>query len=252
MIGTSTDISDRHVANSALYRIVEKAQTEVYVFHPRSLNFEQVNEGARRNLRFGTDELPGMTPVDLMPDYDPHTLRFFDPGMQAEVAARAALAVNLRRALAQGEFVLDYQMQVDGEGRVTGAEGLLRWQHPQRGLLEPAAFIRLAEETATIVPLGRWVLDMACAQLAAWSERPETKDLMLAVNISAHQFHNPDFVDQVLDAVDHGGCDPTRLKLEITEGLLIDDCDGIIAKMSALQERGITFALEDFGTGFPR
>ncbi|CRI67153.1 Diguanylate cyclase/phosphodiesterase with PAS/PAC sensor(S) (fragment) [Thiocapsa sp. KS1] len=178
------------------------------------------------------------------------TLRFFDPAMQAEVSARAALAANLRRGLQHGEFLLHYQMQVDADGRMTGAEGLLRWQHPQRGLLEPAAFIRLAEETATILPLGRQVLDMACAQLATWSERPETADLILAVNISALQFHHPDFVDQVLAAVDHRGCDPNRLKLEITENLLRDDRDGTIAKMSALKARGISFALDDFGTGY--
>jgi diguanylate cyclase (GGDEF)-like protein/PAS domain S-box-containing protein len=178
------------------------------------------------------------------------TLRFFDPAMQAEVSARAALAANLRRGLQHGEFILHYQMQVDADGRTTGAEGLLRWQHPQRGLLEPAAFIRLAEETATILPLGRQVLDMACAQLATWSERPETADLILAVNISVLQFHHPDFVEQVLAAVDQQGCDPNRLKLEITENLLRHDRDGTIAKMSALKARGISFALDDFGTGY--
>nr|WP_269752160.1 EAL domain-containing protein [Thiocapsa bogorovii] len=178
------------------------------------------------------------------------TVRFFDPEMHVEVSARAALATSLREGLEHGEFVLHYQSQVDGSGQVTGAEGFLRWQHPQRGLLEPVDFIRLAEETATILPLGRWVLEMACAQLAAWSERPETAGLTLAINISALQFHHPDFVEQVLAAVDRHGCSPNRLKLEITENLLLDDRDATIAKMSILEERGISFALDDFGTGY--
>jgi diguanylate cyclase (GGDEF)-like protein/PAS domain S-box-containing protein len=178
------------------------------------------------------------------------TLCFFDPTMQAEVTARAALAANLRQGLQKDEFILHYQTQVDGEGRVRGVEGLLRWQHPKRGLLEPSAFIALAEETAVILPLGQWVLEMACAQLALWSQCEDTADLTLAVNVSVRQFHQADFVDQVLSAIDHSGCDPSRLKLEITENLLRDDPDTAIAKMSALQARGVTFALDDFGTGY--
>ncbi|MFB1486372.1 MULTISPECIES: putative bifunctional diguanylate cyclase/phosphodiesterase [unclassified Thiocapsa] len=178
------------------------------------------------------------------------TLRFFDPQMHVEASARAALAARLRLGLDHGEFLLHYQSQVDGAGQVTGAEGLLRWQHPQRGLLEPAAFIRLAEETATILPLGRWVVEMACAKLTSWSERTETAGLTLAINISAAQFHHPDFVAQVFAAIERHGCDPNRLKLEITENLLRDDREGTIAKMSVLKERGIAFALDDFGTGY--
>ncbi|WP_296806077.1 EAL domain-containing protein [Thiocapsa sp.] len=178
------------------------------------------------------------------------TMRFFDPQMQVEVSARVALAASLRQGLEHGEFLLHYQSQVDGAGQVTGAEGLLRWQHPQRGLLQPVDFIRLAEETATILPLGRWVLEMACAQLAVWSERPETAGLTLAINISALQFHHPDFVKQVLAAIERHGCNPERLKLEITENLLLDDRDAMIAKMSMLKEQGISFALDDFGTGY--
>ncbi|QVL50517.1 MAG: EAL domain-containing protein [Thiocapsa sp.] len=178
------------------------------------------------------------------------TVRFFDPRMHVEASARAALASRLRLGLDHGEFLLHYQSQVDGAGQVTGAEGLLRWQHPQRGLLEPAAFIRLAEETATILPLGRWVVEMACAQLTSWSERTETAGLTLAINISAVQFHHPDFVAQVFAAIERHGCDPNRLKLEITENLLRDDREGTIAKMSVLKERGIAFALDDFGTGY--
>lgn len=177
-------------------------------------------------------------------------LRFFDPAMQAEVTARAALAATLHEGLQQREFVLHYQMQVDAQGRVRGAEGLLRWQHPQRGLLEPAAFIPLAEETAAILPLGRRVLAMGCAQLVEWGKRPETAGLTLAVNISARQFHQPDFVDQVLAEIDRAGCDPTRLKLELTENLLRENLEAAIAKMRTLEARGVTFALDDFGTGY--
>ena len=179
-----------------------------------------------------------------------NTLRFFDPAMQAEVNARATLAATLQQGLQQREFVLHYQMQVDAEGRVRGAEGLLRWQHPQRGLLEPAAFIRLAEETAAILPLGRRVLAMGCAQLAEWARRPATAGLTLAVNISARQFNQPDFVDEVFAEIDRTGCDPSRLKLEITENLLRENFEAAIAKMQTLDARGVSFALDDFGTGY--
>ena len=179
-----------------------------------------------------------------------NTLRFFDQEMQAIVTDRAALEGELREAVRQQQFVLHYQPQVQGDGRMTGAEVLLRWQHPQRGMVSPAEFIFLAEETGLILPLGHWVLETACAQLAAWANQPQMARLSIAVNVSARQFHNKDFVDQVLAVLDSTGANPQRLKLELTESMLVSNVEDIIAKMTALKVRGVGFSLDDFGTGY--
>jgi diguanylate cyclase (GGDEF)-like protein/PAS domain S-box-containing protein len=179
-----------------------------------------------------------------------NTLRFFDPQMQAVVALRAALEVDLRQAVRQGQFIVHYQPQVDGDGRLTGAEALVRWLHPQHGLVAPAEFIPLAEETGLIVPLGRWVLETACTQLARWAAQPNTAHLCVAVNVSANQLHRADFVDQVLAVLDATGANPLMLKLELTESLLVSDLENTIAKMNALKARGVSFSLDDFGTGY--
>jgi len=170
--------------------------------------------------------------------------------MQAVVMARAELEADLRRALQQQEFVLHYQPQVDNDGRTTGAEVLVRWLHPKRGMVPPGDFIQLAEESGLILPLGQWVMQTACAQLVAWSQQPALAHLTLAVNVSAHQFRQEDFVRQVLSLVQATGADPHRLKLELTETLLLDDVEDIIAKMVALKAHGIAFSLDDFGTGY--
>ena len=179
-----------------------------------------------------------------------NTLRFFDPEMQAMLMARAALEVELHQGIQEGQFLLYYQPQVDGGGRPTGAEALLRWQHPERGLVAPAEFIPLAEDTGLILPLGRWVLEAACVQLVAWAARPETRFLTLAVNVSAHQFRHKDFVNQVLAVLDHSRADPLKLKLELTESLLLENVEDVIGKMNALKARGVSFSLDDFGTGY--
>ena len=179
-----------------------------------------------------------------------NTLRFFDPQMQAIVTDRANLEVDLREALKEKQFMLYYQPQVVGEGRLTGAEALVRWQHPRRGLVSPAEFIPLAEETGLILPLGRMVLEDACAQLARWAARPNTAHLTLAVNVSAHQFRQADFVEQVLAALAAAGANPHKLKLELTESLLVTDIENTIVKMSALKAQGVGFSLDDFGTGY--
>ena len=179
-----------------------------------------------------------------------NTLRFFDPAMQAVVAARAELEAELRRALQTQAFELHYQAQVDSQGRLCGAEALLRWHHPERGWIAPTAFIPLAEETGLILPIGLWVLETACMQLMAWAALPDLASLSVAVNVSARQFRQPDFVSQVLDVIGRTGADPRRLKLELTESLLVDSMEETIVKMSALKERGIGFALDDFGTGY--
>ncbi len=179
-----------------------------------------------------------------------NTLSFFDPVMQMQLERRAALADDLRQALPHRELRLYYQIQVD-ESRVVGAEALLRWQHPKRGLVPPAEFIPLAEETGLIVPIGAWVLQMACAQIKAWQADPLTRHLHLAINVSARQFRQPDFVEQVLAILGETGVDPVRLGLEfeLTESLVLRNIDDSIAKMQALRSAGIRFSLDDFGTG---
>ena len=179
-----------------------------------------------------------------------NTLRFFASQMQAEVSARAELESGLREALLHDEFVLCYQAQVTSEGRVIGSEALVRWKHPVRGMVSPAEFIPVAEESGLILPLGNWVLETACRQLALWAGKPETAELTVAVNVSAHQFHQADFVDQVLGAIERTGARAQGLKLELTESLLVANIEAIIAKMNALKARGVGFSLDDFGTGY--
>jgi diguanylate cyclase (GGDEF)-like protein/PAS domain S-box-containing protein len=180
-----------------------------------------------------------------------NTLRFFDPVMQSMVTAHVALETDLRRAVIETEQLqLFYQAQVDSSGRLIGVEALLRWQHPERGMISPAEFIPLAEESGLILPLGHWVLSTACGQLAAWAQQPETAHLSIAVNISAKQFGLPTFVEEVLAQIDYFGIDSTRLKLEITEGMLLNNIEEIIVKMNRLKAKGIVFSMDDFGTGY--
>jgi len=179
-----------------------------------------------------------------------NTMCFFDPAMQTVVSARAALDADLRHGMAQQQFMLHYQPQVDAEGRITGAEALLRWQHPTRGLVPPMQFIAAAEASGLILPLGAWVLEQACTQLVAWARDPATAALELAVNVSPRQFHQADFVEQVMGALVRSGASPRLLKLELTEGLLLDDVETSIAKMALLKAAGIGISLDDFGTGY--
>ena len=179
-----------------------------------------------------------------------NTLRFFHTSMELEVTYRTAIETELREALRQSQFVLHYQGQVDGNGVLTGAEALVRWQHPQRGLVGPGGFIAIAETSGLIVPLGRWVLRTACEQLALWAATPATAHLTLAVNVSVRQFLQPDFVEETLEIVRDSGADPARLKLELTETLMIEGVEETIGKMRALREHGICFSLDDFGTGY--
>lgn len=179
-----------------------------------------------------------------------NAVRFFDPRMQVEVSRRAILEASLREAVEGEQFLLHYQPQVDAQGRVTGAEALLRWQHPDHGLRLPIEFIGLAESTGLILPIGRWVLQTACAQLALWAQQSHLAHLCLAVNVSARQLHHPSFVQQVLVALATTGANPERLKLELTESLLVNDLEGAIAKMAILKRQGVGISLDDFGTGY--
>ena len=179
-----------------------------------------------------------------------NTVRFFDPQMQGVVIHRAVLESELRKALDKRQLHLHYQVQVDENGRPVGAEALIRWVHPERGLVPPAQFIPLAEESGLILPIGNWVLASACAQLKTWSAEPATRGLDLCVNISAKQLRQPDFVDQVRHAVQSSGIDPCRLGLELTESMLLENIEETIATMNALKEVGVRFSLDDFGTGY--
>ncbi|MBP6119773.1 MAG: EAL domain-containing protein [Giesbergeria sp.] len=179
-----------------------------------------------------------------------NTLCFFDPQMQSVLAERVALEKELRIALQRQDFVLHYQPQVNGAGAMVGVEALVRWQHPEHALISPLDFIPLAEDTGLILPLGRWVLETACSQLAAWAQRADRQHLTMAVNVSARQFHHADFVEQVLTVLQETGANPRRLKLELTESLLITNIEEVIAKMSTLKAQGVCFSLDDFGTGY--
>jgi diguanylate cyclase (GGDEF)-like protein len=179
-----------------------------------------------------------------------NALRFFDKTLQAIVMSHAALDAEFRQGLQKKEFILHFQAQVDKMGGLTGVEALVRWRHPQRGILPPAEFIALAEETGLIVPLGHWVLETACAQLAAWGAHARTAHLTMAVNVSACQFHSPDYVEQALAVLAQTGANPRQLKLEITESLLLTDVEDTVIKMAKLQSHGVTFSLDDFGTGY--
>jgi diguanylate cyclase (GGDEF)-like protein/PAS domain S-box-containing protein len=178
-----------------------------------------------------------------------NALRIFSPDLQAAVNVRAGMEEDLRLGMINGQFLLHYQPQIDASG-VIGAEALLRWQHPERGMVSPCEFIPLAEETGLILPLGSWVLETACRQIAAWAEREETAHITLAVNVSARQFRQPNFTEVVMEALDRTGANPQNLKLELTESMLVDNVDDVIVKMTTLRSRGLKFALDDFGTGY--
>lgn len=179
-----------------------------------------------------------------------NTLRFFDQQMQKSVNARAAIESELRQALDKGQFQLYYQSQVTSSRKVFGAEALIRWVHPERGMVSPAQFIPLAEETGLILPIGQWVVETACTQLKGWAKNILTRNLVLAVNVSARQFRQPDFVANIQATVLHHAINPNLLKLELTESLTLENIEDTIAKMNALNEIGVQLALDDFGTGY--
>ncbi|SEA63715.1 bifunctional diguanylate cyclase/phosphodiesterase [Paraburkholderia sartisoli] len=175
---------------------------------------------------------------------------FFDPAMQTVVLERAELEVGLRNAIEENRFVLHYQAQVVDGDHITGAEALVRWMHPVRGLIPPGEFISLAEETGLILEIGQMVLASACSQLAQWATRPSMAHLSIAVNVSARQFREPDFVESVLKVICQTGARADRLKLELTESVLVENVEDIIEKMRALRAHGVTFSLDDFGIGY--
>jgi EAL domain-containing protein (putative c-di-GMP-specific phosphodiesterase class I) len=179
-----------------------------------------------------------------------NTVRFFEQGMQEVVMARSALETDLRMGIVKNQFLIYYQPQVNRQGNLTGAEALVRWKHPRRGMVSPVEFIPAAEESGLILSLGHWVLETACHQLAEWATQPKMAHVTLAVNISARQFRQPTFVDQVMVVLEGTGANPQKLKLELTESMLLEDVEDIIAKMTELKTFGVIFSLDDFGTGY--
>jgi diguanylate cyclase (GGDEF)-like protein/PAS domain S-box-containing protein len=179
-----------------------------------------------------------------------NTLQFFSPSMRSALDQRSILVAELQMALKWCQFCLYYQPQVDSAQRVVGVEALLRWQHPLRGLVSPIEFIPLAEDTGLILPIGLWVLQNACAQLKLWQDQPKLQALQMAVNVSARQFGQADFVAQVQAALTHSGANPARLKLELTESLVLENVRDVIEKMHAIKRLGVSFSMDDFGTGY--
>ncbi|MDD3352829.1 bifunctional diguanylate cyclase/phosphodiesterase [Zoogloea sp.] len=178
------------------------------------------------------------------------TMRFFDAGMQSAINRRAELIRQLREGLARQEFLLHYQPQLNRQGQLVGAEALLRWQRPGEALRMPGSFIQMAEESGLILSLGQWVLESACTTLVEWGRTPLFQDMMLSVNVSAREFSRNDFVARTTDTLRRSGARPQRLRLELTESMLLDDVDEVVSKMEALRALGISFSLDDFGTGY--
>ncbi len=231
--------------------LVELSQT----YHLDHLNYHSsASMGATLidGLETSIDELLKQADMAMYKSKDAgrNTLHFFDPAMQRGLLERNALESDLRDALNQGQLELHFQPQMSINGGIYGAEALVRWHHPQRGMVSPAEFIGLAEETGLILPLGLWVLETACRQLASWATQPELAHLTLAVNVSAKQILQPNFVEQVLSVLASTQPNPHHLKLELTESLLIDNLEDVVGKMKALKLHGVGFSLDDFGTGY--
>ena len=205
-----------------------------------------------RGQAFSIDVLLKQADVALYQAKDAgrNAIRFFNPEMQAAIDARAAMEVALRQGLERGELRLFYQPQVDRDGGLIGAEALLRWFPANREAVPPNRFIPLAEETGLILPIGQWVLDVACAQLKAWENDARTRDLNISVNVSARQFHQADFVERVRQSLAGSGANPARLKLELTESVVLDKVEDVIGRMQQLDAMGVRFSLDDFGTGY--
>ena len=179
-----------------------------------------------------------------------NTIRFFDPVMQENVETHAALENDLRQAIGRSQLQLHYQLQVDNHNIPLGAEALLRWDHPERGLIMPNIFIPIAEESKLIVEIGNWVLDTACSQLALWASSEKTSRLTLAINVSAKQFSASDFVVQVAEVLKKHHVNPARLKLELTESMMMENMILTVAKMHELKALGVSLAIDDFGIGY--
>ena len=251
------ELSDSHLESMALAkRIGEKILERLNEPYLLTTISYQSTPSIGATLFLGTQQAPAelLKQADIamyeVKDSGRNALCFFDPQMQAAISARAHLKQDLKAALAQEQFALYYQPQIDRQGVVVGAEVLIRWQHPVRGMVPPLEFITLAEESTLILSIGHWVLRTACQQLALWQQHDATRALHLSVNVSARQFRQVDFASQVAEVIRETGINAQLLKLELTESVVLDNVDDTIAKMTELKATGVRFSMDDFGTGF--
>ena len=251
------ELSDSHLESMALAkRIGEKILERLNEPYLLTTISYQSTPSIGATLFLGTQQAPAelLKQADIamyeVKDSGRNALCFFDPQMQAAISARAHLEQDLKAALAQEQFALYYQPQIDRQGVVVGAEVLIRWQHPVRGMVPPLEFITLAEESTLILSIGHWVLRTACQQLALWQQHDATRALHLSVNVSARQFRQVDFASQVAEVIRETGINAQLLKLELTESVVLDNVDDTIAKMTELKATGVRFSMDDFGTGF--
>lgn len=179
-----------------------------------------------------------------------NTLSFYDPNVQSQLEKRARLDSEMRVALAESQFELHYQPQIDQNKQLLGVEALIRWHHPERGMISPGEFIPVAESSGLIIAISEWVLNQACEQLKLWQTDPLLSQLSISINISARHFKESDFVTQVTQALARTQAPTDKLKIEITESTIVEDVQQAINKMKAVQMLGVTFALDDFGTGY--
>ncbi len=246
----------QHDAAGQSETIAEKIRTELGMPYQLNgiehLSSPSIGVSLFRGHQYGIDEI--LKQADLAM-YEAkasgrNTVCFFDPCMQSEMEFRAEMEKDLRTSIRLHQLELYYQIQVDDSGGIAGAEALIRWHHPHRGIVLPNEFIPLAEEIGMILTIGDWVIEQACAQLKKWEMDPVMRKLQLSVNVSPRQLSQPYFVEQVREAVERSGIRPSQLKLELTESFILHDVDDAIEKMEELRYIGIGFAMDDFGTGY--
>jgi diguanylate cyclase (GGDEF)-like protein/PAS domain S-box-containing protein len=253
MLEDLSDISENAAAQAR--EVADKIR--IAIAHPYVLENHECSSASSIGITVFGDDAKSMNEVLQQADIAMYqakatgrnTIHFFAPALQAAVNARAAAEDDLRRAITTRQFLLYFQSQMD-DGRLTGAEALLRWNHPRRGIVFPGEFIPLAEETGLILSLGDWALESACKQVASWAHNTKMEHLTVSVNISFRQMRHPSFVEQVLATLERTGADPRKLRLELTESMFVDSFEEIVAKMEVLKARGFRFSVDDFGTGF--
>jgi len=248
--------SDVNKAMNALKKISDKLHASI--LEPVNLNGLNLSTTASIGITLFSHKTQGMN--ELLKEADlalyqakvsgRNTICFFDDEMHANFTEKTNLEAGLRLALYKGELSLAYQPQVEHSGKIIGAEVLLRWESSSLGPISPDVFIPIAEECGLISTIGEWVLENACSQLVAWAANEFTKDLVLSVNISAKQFRLSNFVEMIKLIVKTTGVNPNLLKLELTESLLLEDADTVIATMHQLRKIGLKISIDDFGTGY--
>ncbi|MDD4912460.1 MAG: EAL domain-containing protein [Sideroxydans sp.] len=250
-VDASTDKASQRVATVA--EKIRTALTKPYNLKDREyISSPSIGIALYRGLEKSVDDLLKHADMAMyqVKDSGRNAVRFFDPSMQLAVETRASLESDLRQAITHHQLQLYYQIQVDQKHRPIGAEALLRWNHPTRGLVPPAQFIPVAEQSSAIIEIGDWVMETACRQLAAWAKADHTNNLIIAVNVSALQFSQPDFVSKVDNLLHTTGIEASKLKLELTESVVLTNTADVINKMFALKALNVKLSMDDFGTGY--